>query len=403
MSDDIYYCIGRGACGSIWALPIPSPTSDPLNFSDAPTLSRPQHLPLTDILQMPHVLKRADGDTGRSIANDKIMHRHFLTSTKTARLPFQIAHSYMIIDATDAHYPRNFPAGREPCETYIQERIPPLGLTIRQTLISLYCPERLRSSVTNSRNDEDCLVRLYCGKRRSQRDQSRQKLFFTLRNYGLCVDQMEFLHIDVNRAVEVLAQALANAYWVAHIDANDAEWVFGLPRAEATTRSTAAEKEQRPEEEGETVLNTQSTDAEVFHMDTLSGKKSEAMVVWMLDFDCVRLMSMDATGVQQAVDAFYRNDPYFPRPWANEYTTEDERLWGVFRQAFLHESDGILGTKPEVLAGRGVESEVEDLAWMWVQEVEREGRRRAAGMRGEDVENVKDVEGLEVQGLERTG
>jgi hypothetical protein len=322
---------------------------------------------------MPHVLKRTDGDTGRSIANDKIIHRHFLTSTKTARLPFQIAHSYMIIDATDAHYPRNFPAGREPCETYIQERIPPLGLTIRQTLISLYCPERLRSSVTNSRNDEDCLVRLYCGKRRSQRDQSRQKLFFTLRNYGLCVDQMEELGLDIDRVVRVLASALANCYWIARIDADDAEWVFGLPRSERSARSTDLISVERQRIDGETepVSNTQSPDAELFNMQTLDGEKSEDMTVWMLDFDCVRPMSMDATGVRQAVDAFYRNDPYFPRPWASEYTPDDGKLWGVFRQAFLCESDRILGTKPEVLAGRGVESEMEDLAWMWVQEVEK--------------------------------
>lgn len=74
--------------------------------------------------------------------------------------------------------------------------------------------------------------------------------------------------------------------------------------------------------------------------------------MWMLDFDCVRPMSMDAVGVQQAVNAFYRNDPYFPRPWANEYTVEDTRLWGVFAGAFLQESDDILGTDEAVVAAR---------------------------------------------------
>lgn len=62
------------------------------------------------------------------------------------------------------------------------------------------------------------------------------------------------------------------------------------------------------DEEG-AVLNTQSDDKEMFTMRLKDDSKSEDMAVWMLDFDCVRPMSMDAAGVQQAVDAFYRNDP----------------------------------------------------------------------------------------------
>jgi hypothetical protein len=56
--------------------------------------------------------------------------------------------------------------------------------------------------VRNSKNDEDCLVRLYSGKCRSAYDQTRHKSFFTLRNYGLYIDQMEDLGIDIDRAVE---------------------------------------------------------------------------------------------------------------------------------------------------------------------------------------------------------
>lgn len=67
-------------------------------------------------------------------------------------------------------------------------------------------------------------------------------------------------------------------------------------------------------------------DAEVLNMKGEDGGMCEDMVVWMLNFDCVQPMSMDSAGVQQAVDAFYRNDHYFLRPWANEYTTEDGRV-----------------------------------------------------------------------------
>lgn len=109
------------------------------------------------------------------------------------------------------------------------------------------------------------------------------------------------------------------------------------------------------------------------------GGMCEDMLVWMLDFDYVQSMTIDSTGVQQAVDAFYRNDPYFPRTWTNEYTTEDGRVWDVFREAFLTESDNILDPRLYIVAGRGTEGWDEDLAWLWVKRVEREGRRRAVG------------------------
>jgi hypothetical protein len=144
----------------------------------------------------------------------------------------------------------------------------------------------------------------------------------------------------------VLAKALANCYWVAHIDANDSEWVFGLPRSSSATTTPSPSKPAAGERSEEVVLNTQGEDKEVFIMRLDDGSKSEDMAVLMLDFDCVRPMSMDAAGVQQAIDAFYRNDPYFPRPWAN-----------VFKRAFLQESNGTLTTEEAVVAARGTDVE----------------------------------------------
>jgi hypothetical protein len=370
MPTNEYHCIGRGGCGSVWALPITTTTTTP---SD----NEARALQLSQILQRPHVLKRADGDTERSVANDMAMHRRFLHSTGSVHLPFLVPHSYRMLQAHNREYPDNLPAGRTPCETYLQERIPPLPLSIRSTLIHHYCPPSKRDSVRNSKNDEDCLVRLYSGKRRSAYDQTRHKSFFTLRNYGLYIDQMEDLGIDIDRAVAVLAKALANCYWVAHIDANDSEWVFGLPRSSSATTTPSPLKPAAGERSEEVVLNTQSEDKEMFTMRLDDGSKSEDMAVWMLGFDCVRPMSMDAAGVQQAIDAFYRNDPYFSRPWANEYTSEDARVWNVFKRAFVQESDGILTTEEAVVAARGTDVECgRDLAWLWVEGVEREGRRR---------------------------
>ena len=45
---------------------------------------------------------------------------------------------------------------------------------------------------------------------------------------------------------------------------------------------------------------------------------------------------MDEGGVEQAVKAFLRNDPFYPRPG-------DGKLWEEFRGTFLQTSKDILG------------------------------------------------------------
>jgi hypothetical protein len=64
-------------------------------------------------------------------------------------------------------------------------------------------------------------------------------------------------------------------------------------------------------------------------------------VVWILDFDCCSDTTMDEAGVEQVWRAFYRNDPYYPRPGRD--ISEDQRLWKVFRERFLEASSIILG------------------------------------------------------------
>ena len=170
----------------------------------------------------------------------------------------------------------------------------------------------------------------------------------------------------------MLARVLASCYWVARIDADDCEWVFGLPRAATASEDMKNEKGMM-------------MDTEIFNFQNEEGGTCEDMVVWMLDFDCVQPMTMDKQGVQQAVDAFYRNDPYFPRPWTKEYTEEDSRVWRVFRKAFLDESEKILKPPLGVIARHGSEGEAGDLAWLWIKGIEQEGRIRAAGKKVEGV------------------
>ncbi|KAF1935236.1 hypothetical protein EJ02DRAFT_296657, partial [Clathrospora elynae] len=111
--------------------------------------------------------------------------------------------------------------------------------------------------------NEDCLIRLYAGERRQA--ESAPKRFFNLHNYGLQVDHMEDLGL-------------------AKVNANEIEFVLA-PATEPHHASTPVFK--------------------------LLG---EDLVVWMLDYDCVRELSQDDEVVHLAVHAFYRNDPYFSRP-----------------------------------------------------------------------------------------
>jgi hypothetical protein len=309
-----------------------------------------------------HVLKRADGDTARSINQDMAMHQQLLSATKNHNLSFLAPRSYKILEASDPAYPTNFPADRLPCQTYAQERISALPLAIRTELIARNCPANLQASVRTSRKDEDCLVRLYTGRRRAKQERARPNRFFTLRNYTLCVDQMEDLQIDVNRVVKVLAKALAVCYWVAGIDANDCEWVFGSPP------STESEKEVKPGQARSTAHRMEEVE-----MFKLGG---ENCAIWMLDFDCVRQMAQDEGGVQQAVDAFWRNDPYFPRPWTNQQTPEDQRLWRLFVEKFLEESESCEGISTEILGT--IDPQRMRLAKLWIERMEVEGARRAS-------------------------
>jgi hypothetical protein len=68
---------------------------------------------------------------------------------------------------------------------------------------------------------------------------------------------------------------------------------------------------------------------------------------------------MDEAGVEQAWRAFYRNDPYYPRPGRDNL--EDQRLWQVFRERFLNAGAVILGA----------DSGVSDLPSLLISKVEQ--------------------------------
>lgn len=50
--------------------------------------------------------------------------------------------------------------------------------------------------------------------------------------------------------------------------------------------------------------------------------------LWVLDFDQVEPITMDTNGVERAVDAATRNDPYLPKPL--QTTVHEQEAWKAF-------------------------------------------------------------------------
>ena len=162
----------------------------------------------------------------------------------------------------------------------------------------------------------------YLGRRRHGNGSERPKRFeaFSLKNFPLHLDQMEQLDLDVVSYAGTMAEALAIMHRQGEIDANDVEFVLAPPP---------------------------NLDQPSFSNRWTSHFLSEHRM-WMLDFDCCRSMSMDDSGVRQAVNAFFRNDPFYPRPVANG--PRDQALWEVFRLRYLQTSYNVLINDPQRLS-----------------------------------------------------
>lgn len=296
----VFRRIGQGFCGTVWA----SPTGPGDAFA----------------------IKREDGGPGRSLHNDYEMHLKVLTSL-SGSIPkvyvpscyeYVFAHNQDWWDKRLSNFPEEF---QVPCNALVSERIPPFPKDVRETLIEEYCPSSLRpkiESIKSSEPNQDCLIRPYLGRRRRLEKHSKYKSF-SLRNYPLHVDQVEELKLDGKLYASIMAETLAHLYWRANVDANDVEFVLAPPRKDYTDQIGARSA----------------------HSSTIGSEKLGEHVIWILDFDCCRQMTLDEKGVEQAVAAFYRNDPYYPRPGRDN--SMDQALWEEFKHRFLQVSEAILG------------------------------------------------------------
>ncbi|OJJ56229.1 hypothetical protein ASPSYDRAFT_48510 [Aspergillus sydowii CBS 593.65] len=271
--------IGAGFCGTVWAAGHHGPA-----------------------------FKREDGGPDRSLLNDYNMHQH-LQDHKSSMTQIQIPICYKFLTPSSEWWHGNldrFPRGYQPCSMIHAQRIPPISENARRLIAERYCPPQLISEIMDSDTNRDCLIRPYLGRRRRHTTQRASRFqAFSLRNYPLHVDQMEELGIperDITGYARSMAEALAVMHWGAEVDGNDVEFVLAAPN-DINTRE--------PQTQWSNILGRHS--------------------MWILDFDLVRTMDMDEQGVQQAVKAFWKNDPFFPRP-------DGSNMWKAFREQYLQTS-----------------------------------------------------------------
>jgi hypothetical protein len=234
-------------------------------------------------------------------------------------------------DANKEHFPERY---NTPANIIVSERIMPLPKIIRDALVNLYAPPGAKDKwdFKNIPENKDCLARVYLGKRRRQ-NREKPSQFFSLRNFNLHVDQMEELRLDAPTFSNIMADALAVLYWEAKI----------LPHPPSF-------KELEKSGWGTAVKR---------------NFKKRSVHMWLLDFSLCHQISMNEQGVEQAIVAFFKNDPYYPRPGSN--IPNDQFLWTHFSERYRMASKRVLGDGNMRLPN------------MFIKMANSEGERRLAG------------------------
>ena len=344
------------------------------------------------------VIKRAKSGYEEALWNDCKMHKrvvecfgtyaHLLADLKVPDCGGFVTHDQPDFLKTQAAL---LPTGyQEPTTLYFIGRIFPLPQSVRFALIDLFFPAQARSAAKEAETNKDCLVRLYLGKRR---DPHRLKpRLVSLRNYNLCLDQMEELGLDTKMYAATMAKALSVMHWAAHIDADDVEFVLGRPAtingmtAHANLSYAELEEFDKPRSTipAHQVLDFRGNTATMWLLDFNRCKKMFVKPASTETEDKKSVAAKRAESVQLAVDAFFRNDPYCPKPLSSN--THEQSLWKVFRAVYLITAKAVL-EKEDDKELRGLPDRFISLVEITmkarlVQKAEAEARLAVAGSRG---------------------
>ncbi|KAH7322918.1 zinc finger protein-domain-containing protein [Stachybotrys elegans] len=202
----------------------------------------------------------------------------------------------------------------------VAERVFPVPLPVREALVDTLCPSAIKKRKQEflaQPENKSCLIRIYLGRRETTRTKTNLQNL-KLRNFPLHVNEMEEMDLDTKHFAEVMAQALAILHWKAGVDGNDIEFVLG----------SSPMRFQRPSLEV-TLQSDMLTVAK--HCQYDFGQRSTS--IWIIDFNQCTEFQDDDTGLKQLVDAFFWNDPYYPRP--NTGNHKDTDLWEIFSKQYL--------------------------------------------------------------------
>jgi hypothetical protein len=298
----LYKSIGAGSCGTVF-----------------------------EKLGTTHAVKLAKPGWNIQLWNDYLIHTRVLEAFKGATVEdLHIPKAFWFIEPKTGNawwkinedcFPPKYSAEPRP-NVLCTERILPIPEELREAIIDLWCPDLLKSVAKAEPANNDCLVRVYLGASRRQR--TRPLTMFQLRNFNLYVDQIRELNqlSDYEEVASNMGKALAIMHWRVGTDARDIEFVLGSAPAlveETPIPSTRLEELKEPI----------STWSEV----TGHNFRRRAIRLWMLDFNQCRYIKPDNDGIATAVQAFFINDPYFPRPLTAN--SSEQRLWKRFQQGYL--------------------------------------------------------------------
>ncbi|EHY53714.1 hypothetical protein HRR83_003929 [Exophiala dermatitidis] len=256
------------------------------------------------------------------------------------------------------------------------ERIPPLPKVLREALIDTYFRECDRAAAKKNPKNRDCLVRVYLGSQRTKFQ------YGILRNMPLTLAQMHALNLPLDGFVESMAAALAMMHFGAGIDAHDVEFVLGA--------NPANPNPDNPEVATSTRLAPEHTDSGGNRNPNLNFTFRDGYLqLWVLDFNQCGDITMDETGMDSAVEAYFDNDPYFPRPYLHCYgsalgkvnlTTKEAvefvgGLWAKFASSYIAAGKTFLKNGDKL----GSTDSSRSLPAMFVEKVER---RAASEMPG---------------------
>ncbi|KAF4998195.1 hypothetical protein FDECE_11836 [Fusarium decemcellulare] len=215
-----------------------------------------------------------------------------------------------------------------PTHVLCSERILPLPEITRHLLIERFCSRAGKPKARADPANQDCLVRVYLGSLKGRSG----GMFFSLRNFKIHLNQLDELGMNASGIASSMGTSLAVMHWAAQTDARDVEFALGSV-TEVLPSMTAAEAARLPPNSWTGPPN-----------DNLEDFHRRKTVLWLLDFNQVRPITMDADGVAQAVEAFKINDPYYPRPLSEPPVAK--ALWDRFADSYLATAQSVLQNQP---------------------------------------------------------